>query len=49
MLRKVDPVLWARVLARSEADGIHLKSVFLQLLALYASGQITLTKGPDHA
>lgn len=43
ILRRIDPDLWARVKARSKADGIPLRAIILKLLALYGSGEITIT------
>lgn len=43
ILRTIDPDLWARVKARSEAEGIPLRAIILKLLALYAKGEITIT------
>jgi hypothetical protein len=37
MLRAIDPALWARVKARAASEGRPLKSLFLALLADYAS------------
>lgn len=42
ILRTIDPDLWARVKARSQADGIPLRAVILKLLVLYASGEVRL-------
>jgi hypothetical protein len=42
ILRTIDPTLWARVKARSEAEGIPLRAIILKLLALYAEGEITI-------
>lgn len=42
ILRTIDPVLWARVKARSEADSIPIKAVILKLLALYADGELVI-------
>jgi hypothetical protein len=42
ILRTIDPDLWARVKARSEAEGIPLRAIILKLLALYAEGDLVL-------
>ena len=42
ILRTIDPELWARVKARSQAEGIPLRAVILKLLALYAEGDIVI-------
>jgi hypothetical protein len=42
ILRDIDPHLWARVKARSEAEDIPLKAIILKMLALYADGEITI-------
>lgn len=43
ILRRIDPDLWARVKARSEAEGIPIRAITLKLLALYAAGEIRIT------
>jgi hypothetical protein len=40
ILRTIDPELWAKAKARSEADGIPLRAIILKLLALYAEGEV---------
>lgn len=45
ILRKIDPDLWAKVKARSKAEGITLRAIILKLLALYGAGQVTLSAG----
>lgn len=40
ILRTIDPDLWARVKARSEAEGIPLRAIILKLLELYADGKL---------
>lgn len=42
ILRTIDPDLWARVKARSEADGVPMRAVILKLLALYADGELVI-------
>lgn len=42
ILRTIDPDLWARVKARSEADGIPMRAIILKLLEMYASGRIDI-------
>jgi hypothetical protein len=42
ILRTIDPDLWARVKARSEAEGIPLRAIILKLLALYAEGALVI-------
>lgn len=43
ILRKIDPDLWTRAKARSEATGQPLRAIILALLALYADGKVTVT------
>lgn len=42
ILRTIDPGLWARVKARSEADELPLRAVILALLEMYADGKISV-------
>lgn len=42
ILRTIDPDLWARVKARSEADGMPMRAIILKLLAMYADGKIQI-------
>jgi hypothetical protein len=42
ILRTIDPDLWARVKARSSAEGVPLRAVILKLLALYAEGKVAI-------
>src|SRR5437667_6037365 len=44
ILRDVPAVLWRSVKARSESDHVPLRSVFLQLLLMYATGQVPLSR-----
>lgn len=43
ILRTIDPDLWTRVKARSEADGIPLRAIILALLEMYAAGKINIS------
>jgi len=42
ILRNIDPALWSRVKAMSEADGIPLRAVILKLLELYGLGEVKI-------
>jgi hypothetical protein len=42
ILRTIDPDLWARVKARSEAEGIPLRAIILKCLAMYAAGELVI-------
>lgn len=43
ILRNIDPALWARVKARSRAEGIPLRAIILKLLELYGAGEVHIT------
>jgi hypothetical protein len=48
ILRNIDPALWTRVKARSEAEGIPLRAVILKLLVLYGLGEVVIrAERPD--
>ena len=49
ILRNIDPALWSRVKAMSEAEGIPLRAVILKLLELYGLGEVVIRadKGND--
>jgi len=42
ILRNIDPALWSRVKAMSEAEGIPLRAVILKLLELYGLGEVVI-------
>ncbi len=42
ILRTIDPDLWARVKAKSTAEGIPLRAIILKMLELYAAGKVTI-------
>ena len=42
ILRNIDPDLWARVKARSQAEGIPLRAIILKLLEFYAQGALSI-------
>ncbi len=42
ILRTINPELWARVKARSEADGIPLRAIILKLLEMYADHRVII-------
>jgi hypothetical protein len=43
ILRTIPPDLWARVKARSQAEGVPLRAVILKCLELYAEGRLSIT------
>lgn len=46
-LRDDEKALWARVKARSEAEGVPLRFIILKLLEAYGAGEVHLTaSGP---
>lgn len=42
ILRNIDPDLWARVKARSWAEGVPLRAIILKLLELYETGKVSI-------
>ena len=42
ILRNIDPSLWARVKARSAAEGVPLRAIILKLLEFYAQGALSI-------
>lgn len=42
ILRNIDPDLWARVKARSEKDGIPMRTIIFALLEHYVEHGVTL-------
>lgn len=38
LLQNIDPALWARFKARSEADGVPMRTLILEFVARYADG-----------
>jgi hypothetical protein len=44
ILRTIDPDLWTRVKARSQADSLPLRQIILALLGLYADGKVSITQ-----
>jgi hypothetical protein len=43
ILRNIDPALWARFKARSEAEGIPMRALVLLLVEAYADGKVSVS------
>ena len=43
ILRNIDPSLWARFKARSEAAGIPMRALVLLLIEAYADGTVSVS------
>jgi len=43
ILRNIDPTLWARFKARSEAEGIPMRALVLLLIEAYADGKVSVS------
>ena len=43
ILRNIDPSLWGRVKARSQAEQIPLRAIILALLEMYAADKVKIT------
>lgn len=43
ILRNIDPDLWARFKARSEAEGIPMRALVLLLVEAYADGKVNVS------
>lgn len=43
ILRTIDPDLWTRFKARSEAEGIPMRALLLLLIEAYADGKVSVS------